>query len=108
LHRFLHADMQRHTALRDAVVKTFTMEGADDVINMARGVYDACKHDAGDEQLSWYVRHRVGRGGLDEGREVEEEEEEDAEEEKKDPSTQEDEECPCDVFGEVCADDGDY
>lgn len=105
LHRFLHADMQRHTALRDGVVKTFTMEGADDVINMARGMYDASEHDAGEEQLSWYVRHRVGRGGLDEGRE---EEEEDAEEEKKDASTQEDQECPCDVFGEVCADDGDY
>ncbi|KAL3798654.1 hypothetical protein ACHAW5_006292 [Stephanodiscus triporus] len=107
LHRFLHADMQRHTSLRDAVVKTFTMEGADKVINMAREIYDACEHDVGDEQLSWYVRHRVGRGDHDEGRGGEEEEDA-SDEEKKDASSQEDEECPCDVFGEVCADDGDY
>ncbi|KAL3817676.1 hypothetical protein ACHAXA_002825 [Cyclostephanos tholiformis] len=105
MHRFLHADMRGNASLRDAVVRTFTMEGAGDVIDMARNIHESCGHDVGDEQLSWYVRHRVGLGGShDRGGE----DEDDDEEERKHGSSKEDDECPCNVFGEVCADDGDY
>ncbi len=62
MHRFLHADMMRHTSLRDAVVGSFTMESANDVIDMARNIHASSEHDVTEEQLSWYVRHRVGRG----------------------------------------------
>jgi tRNA-dihydrouridine synthase 1 len=115
MHRFLHADMQRHTSLRDAVVGSFTMEGANDVIDMARNIHASSEHDVTEEKLSWYVRHRVGRGdnsGKDRGGKEEEDDDDDEggeDEEKKDASSmEEEEECPCDVFGEVCADDGDY
>lgn len=102
LHRFLHADLQVHTEVRDAVVKTFTMEAADDVIKMVREIYEKIGHVVTEEQLSWYVRHRrEWEGGEDE--------ETDFVEEKKDTTVQEDEGCPCStLFGEVCADDGDY
>ena len=115
MHRFLHADMMRHTSLRDAVVGSFTMESANDVIDMARNIHASSEHDVTEEQLSWYVRHRVGRGennGKERGGEEEggdnDDERDEEEEEKKEASLMEEEECPCDVFGEVCADDGDY
>jgi len=103
LHRFLHADLQTHTEVRDAVVQAFSMEAADDVVRRVRKIHDENGHDVREEQLSWYIRHRT---------EYEREEEKRREflEEKKDLTVQEEEDegCPCDVFGEVCADDGDY
>jgi len=104
LHRFLHHDLQTHTEVRDAVVQAFTMEGADDVVKMVREIYDKNGHEISEEQMSWYVRHRRDWDG-------DYEEEEDFVEEKKDATVQEEEEegCPCgDMFGEVCAADGDY
>jgi len=99
LHRFLHKDLQTHTEVRNAVTKTFSMEAADNVVNMVREIYDKNGHDISEEELSWYVRHRVRP------------EDDDFAEEKKDATVQEAEEegCPCDIFGEVCGDDdGDY
>ena len=105
LHRFLHADLQVHTQIREAVVKSFSMEAAEDVIKMVREIHDSEDHDVTEEKLSWYVRHQVNW-------EKEEEERLDYVEEKKDAVVEEEEEdegCPCDVFGEVCGDDdGDY
>ncbi|KAL7545308.1 hypothetical protein ACHAWF_008663, partial [Thalassiosira exigua] len=104
LHRFLHADLQTHTNVRDAVVKAYSMDEADAVIDMVKEIHDGKRHDVSEEKLSWYVRHRSD-WDADIG-----EEEGDLGEEKKVPTAQEeeDEQCPCDVFGEVCNDDGDY
>jgi len=102
LHRYLHKDLQTHTEVRDAVVKTFSMEAADDVVKMVREIYGKNGHEISEEQLSWYVRHR----GLDETYS----EGDGFAEEKKVATAQEEEEeeCPCDVFGAVRTDDGDY
>ncbi|KAL7527630.1 hypothetical protein ACHAXR_002052 [Thalassiosira sp. AJA248-18] len=108
LHRFLHQDLQTHTNVRDEVVKTFTMEAADNVITMVREIHEKNEHDVSEEKLSWYVRHRGGCDDEDGG--SGDAEEDDFAEEKKVATVQEEEDegCPCDVFGEVCADDGDY
>lgn len=103
LHRYLHADLQRHTEVRDAVTKVHTMEAAENVVNMIREIHDKNGHDVSEEKLTWYIRHRS------ELKENYSDEEDDFVEEKKDTTVQEEEEeRPCDVFGEVCADDGDY
>jgi hypothetical protein len=80
------------------------MEAAEDVIKMVREIHDNEEHNVTEEKLSWYVRHQVNW-------EKEEEERLDYVEEKKDAAVEEEEDegCPCDVFGEVCGDDdGDY
>ncbi|KAL9188313.1 hypothetical protein ACHAXT_006691 [Thalassiosira profunda] len=102
LHRFLHADLQKHTQVRDAVVKAFDMAAVENVIAMVREIYEREGHVVEEEQLSWYVRHRRewDEDATDSG----------FVEEKKAATAQEEEEeegCPCDVFGEVCV-DGDY
>mmetsp|Transcript_1475 Transcript_1475/g.3094 ORF Transcript_1475/g.3094 Transcript_1475/m.3094 type:complete len:420 (-) Transcript_1475:213-1472(-) len=103
LHRYLHADLQRHTEVRDVVTKVHTMEAAENVVNMIREIHDKNGHDVSEEKLTWYIRHRS------ELKENYSDEEDDFVEEKKDTTVQEEEEeRPCDVFGEVCADDGDY
>ena len=105
LHRFLHADLNIHTEVRDAVVRAFTMKAAWDVVNKIKSIH-ADGHNIIDEQLSWYVRHisdverhaGAGRNFDDE----------------KKCATEEEEEGNCcmgrDMFGPVCADelDGDY
>lgn len=58
LHRFLHKDLQTHTNVRDAVVKTFSMEAAHNAVAMVREIHEKEGHDIENEQLSWYVRHR--------------------------------------------------
>lgn len=107
LHRFLHADLQRHTEVRDCVVKAFSMEEAWDVVKMVREVYEKNGHEISKEQLSWYIRHRRDWEEGWEGGEHPEfvEEKKDAIEQKEED---EEEGCACDLFGEVCADDGDY
>lgn len=107
LHRFLHADLQRHTKARDALVRAFSMEAMDDVVRMVREYHESKEHDVTEEQLSWYVRHRNSDG--DNSGEDDEEEKKEATAREEVEEEEEDEECPCDVFGEVCADDdGDY
>lgn len=106
LHRFLHADLQVHTKIRDAVVKTFTLEAAVEAVSMIRELHEKTKHDISTEQLSWYVRHR---GGDDDDKK----ERDSIVEEKKVSIDQEEQDqcCPMgDMFGEVCCDpnDGDY
>ena len=102
VHRFLHADLQLHQSVRDAVIASFSIEDLENVVTMLQEIYDTSGHEVGEEQLSWYFRHRGG------------EDEDTKEEEKKDDGVQEDEDdeedgyCPADVFGEVCADNGDY
>ena len=105
LHRFLHADLQVHTELRDAVIKAYSIEDAEAVIKMVRDVYDKEDHDVSEEQVSWYIRHRLRQEEDDRKREG-------YIEEKKETSGVGDEdegECPVMCFGEVCGeDDGDY
>ena len=59
LHRFLHADLQHRTDVRDAVVRAFSMEAAWDVVNAIQSVHERNGHDVSGEQLSWYVRHQM-------------------------------------------------
>ena len=106
LHRFLHADLQTHTEVRDAVVKTFKMEAAWNVVNMIKARHANNGHIANDEQLSWYIRHLTDAERHDgPGRNFDE---------KKCSTDEEEEEDSCcmgkDMFGPVCADDdeGDY
>ncbi|KAL7483591.1 hypothetical protein ACHAW6_009231 [Cyclotella cf. meneghiniana] len=105
LHRFLHADLQGHSHVRDAVVQAFSMEAAWGVANMIQTLHDNNEHDISKEQLSWYVRHQIDAerhcGGP-----------QDFDDEKK-CSTEDEEDDNCcirDMFGPVCADenDGDY
>jgi tRNA-dihydrouridine synthase 1 len=102
LHRFLHADLQAHTEVRDAVVKAFTMEAAWDVVNMIRKIHTNDGHNVSAEQLSWYVRHlndSERHSGV--GRNFDE---------KKCPTEEEEEDMCClgrDMFGPVCADESD-
>ena len=105
LHRFLHADLQAHTEVRDAVVKAFTMDRAWNVVEMIKQIHAEAEHDTTQEQLSWYVRHLAdAQRHAGPGRHFDDE--------KKYATEEEDEETNCmskDVFGPVCADeDGDY
>ena len=115
LHRFLHADLQTHTIVRDAVVRAFSMEAADNAVKMVRDIHKEINHDATREQLSWYVRHRHDweEGFVKRNPEptpekifVEEKKVEELEDETDDDG------CgfsPCDPFGESCGvEEGDY
>lgn len=111
LHRFLYTDLQQHTAIRDYLIRAFSMEAMDEVVNMVRRIHNETEHDVSEEQLSWYTRHRSGDSGHDENDGVQEENCDDDEEEKKDSTPQEEEESCMfgDIFGgEVCSADGDY
>lgn len=114
LHRFLHADLQTHTIVRDAVVRAFTMEAADNAVKMVRDIHKEINHDVTREQLSWYVRHRMDweEGFVNKNPELNpekvfvEEKKIEVEDESDDAG------CdfrPCDPFGESCGvEDGDY
>ena len=97
LHRFLHADLQRRVEIRDAVIGMSDLDDAYGVLDLIQKIHDEEGHRIEDEELSWYVRHRVKRETF-----VEEKKEETVEEEEPE------ELCPCDMFGEKCGDDGDY
>jgi len=58
LHRFLHRDLQFHVNVRDAVVRTLTMEEAQKAVDMVKEIQEREGHVVDDEKLSWYVRHR--------------------------------------------------
>lgn len=102
LHRFLHADLQAHSEIRDAIIGAFTMEDAEKAIAMVKELYEnEGGHDVSEEQLSWYIRHRTACDQAEKKRDAYIEEKKDTEEEE--------EECPVMCFGEVCGeDDGDY
>ena len=108
LHRFVHADLQIHTDVRDMVCKTFTMEAAIEVVGRIRAAHEKDGHDITEEELTWYMRHRVG----EEGNVSDEEENGGFVEEKKSATVQEEIEdggCPYDPFGATCGvADGDY
>ncbi|KAL7496459.1 hypothetical protein ACHAWT_008939 [Skeletonema menzelii] len=117
IHRFLHADLQTHTIVRDAVVRAFTMEAADNAVKMVRDIHEEINHDPTQEQLSWYVRHRMDweEGFVNKNPEPTPEKifvEEKKVEEVEDESDTDNEGCcfsPSDPFGESCGvDDGDY
>ena len=72
------------------------MDDAYAVLDLIKEIHDREGHRIEDEELSWYVRHRVKRETF-----VEEKKEETVEEEPE-------ELCPCDMFGEKCGEDGDY
>lgn len=115
LHRFLHADLQNHTTVRDAVVRAFTMEAADNAVKMVRDIHKEINHDATKEQLSWYVRHRMDWEEGFENKNSEPQPEKVFVEEKKveeGEDESDDDGCgfsPCDPFGESCGvEEGDY
>lgn len=115
LHRFLHADLQTHTTVRDAVVRAFTMEAADNAVKMVRDIHKEINHDATKEQLSWYVRHRMDWEEGFENKNSEPQPEKVFVEEKKveeGEDESDDDGCgfsPCDPFGESCGvEEGDY
>ncbi len=99
VHRFLHADLQLHQTVRDAVIASFSIEELENVIAMLHGIYGRIGHEVSEEQLSWYFRHRSVKDRDDSS---EEEKKVDNEEEEDDGY------CHTDVFVQVCADDGDY
>jgi tRNA-dihydrouridine synthase 1 len=114
LHRFLHADLQHHSKVRDAVVRAFSMETAGNVVKMVREIHEEIDHDVSKEQLTWYLRHRmdwddeyVNKNLEPSPKKVFEEEKKVSDEEAE--SDDNDSFSPCDPFGEVCRDeDGDY
>lgn len=107
LHRFLHADLQRHTELRDALVRAYSVEALGSLPGMVRAIQERNGHNVLGEQLSWYVRHRQGKDGANYPLHPEALI---SEEEKKERTREEEEEeqSPCDLFGEVCGDEADY
>jgi len=103
LHRFLHADLQAHSEIRDAIIGAFTMEECEKAIAMVKELYEKEEggHDVSEERLSWYIRHRTSWENEEKKREAYIEEKKENEEEE--------EGCPVMCFGEVCGeDDGDY
>lgn len=99
VHRFLHADLQLYKSIRDAVIASFSIEALEDVVKILREIYETTGHEVSEEHLSWYFRHRGG---------VNESQDDLPEEEKKEEAAVEEDDCPTDVFVEVCDNDGDY
>lgn len=58
LHRFLHADLQQHTTVRDTLVHGKTMQDFEQALDELQQIYQQIDHDISKEQLSWYMRHR--------------------------------------------------
>ena len=58
LHRFLHADLQRHTEIRDMVIRSFSLEAFEEALDRLEQIHTETNHNVATEQLSWYVRHR--------------------------------------------------
>jgi tRNA-dihydrouridine synthase 1 len=56
LHRFLHADMQDYTEIRELCMQ---VEDFEIIVNRLQEIYQENNHSVEDEQLSWYIRHRV-------------------------------------------------
>jgi tRNA-dihydrouridine synthase 1 len=56
IHRFLHADMQNYMEIRNlcATENDFSI-----VVRRLEEIYKDDNHSTQDEQLSWYIRHRV-------------------------------------------------
>ena len=58
MHRFLHADLQEHICIRDALVRARTTNDLYDAVHALREIHEQTNHNPQEEQLSWYVRHR--------------------------------------------------
>ena len=58
IHRFLHADLQVDTELRQAVISMETLEGLQQAVNTLRERHIQSGHVVASESLSWYHRHR--------------------------------------------------
>ena len=58
LHRMLHADLQVHANIRDAICVGKTVEELEETVQALQQLNDDIGHDASTEELSWYVRHR--------------------------------------------------
>ena len=63
MHRFLHADLQVHTVIRDALVRAQTIDDLQHALNLLEQIHATEHHDARTEELSWYVRHGGPQGG---------------------------------------------
>jgi tRNA-dihydrouridine synthase 1 len=59
LHRFLFADLQVHHEIRSQVVGADTIEDLDKALNDLTEIHQRMGHDPQQEQLSWYMRHRI-------------------------------------------------
>ena len=59
LHRFLHADLQQYTDIRDGVTNAKSMEELEQMLDKLQEIHTRLNHDIREEQLSWYVRHRT-------------------------------------------------
>jgi len=58
-HRFLHADLQVHTQVRDGVASAKTVQDLEAVLKQLEVIHKETNHSVEDEELSWYPRHRV-------------------------------------------------
>lgn len=58
-HRFLHGEMQSHVDIRDGVTYATSLEDLERVLEKLTEIHEQTGHQVEDEQLSWYVRHRV-------------------------------------------------
>lgn len=58
MHRFLHADLQIFTDIRDAIVQAQNVTDLDHAITQLEHHHARLHHNTQEEELSWYVRHR--------------------------------------------------
>lgn len=58
-HHFLHGEMQAHTDIRDGVTSAQTVEDLEKVLEQLEAIHERTGHKVEDEDLTWYVRHRV-------------------------------------------------
>jgi tRNA-dihydrouridine synthase len=61
MHRFLHEDMQDDHSLRNLLVTANTLEKLEDALEICRRAHEAKSHAVSEEELSWYLRHRIDR-----------------------------------------------
>jgi len=65
LHRMLHPDLQEEPRLRDAVDACQAHTEFAAVLDAVEEHHARTEHDVGDEELSWYMRHRkIVEGGM--------------------------------------------
>lgn len=59
VHRFLHADLQTYTQIRDGVSTAETIDDLETVVHQLALIHEEEGHLVEEEELSWYVRHGI-------------------------------------------------
>mmetsp|Transcript_9650 Transcript_9650/g.12751 ORF Transcript_9650/g.12751 Transcript_9650/m.12751 type:complete len:468 (-) Transcript_9650:241-1644(-) len=59
MHRFLHADLQVHIPIRDAIVQAKSNDQLEAALDTLEQIHANANHNVQEEELSWYIRHRV-------------------------------------------------